>query len=236
MRARCLNLSLKSLGCLCSPTLAKQYITRLKKFQYRRFSASNLRPPPSPPQPAGCSLPHCWAKLSLRFPSCTPQPSGLPLSVTFLSHLENCLQCRIEGLGAFASVATAEIHSGTRIRSKSGGSGESSPTELVLVQTLLWCKCKLPPASRCSLLAGAVVLYSCYSVSPGLTTASVLHHVSAPGRVAPETQWCTAHLDLEYQCILTKMYNLAIDTKCHWLSLHNPCICNWFLFCFTRAE
>ena len=144
MRARCLNLSLKSLGCLCSPTLAKQYITRLMIFRYRRFCASNLRPPPSPPQPAGCSLPHCWAKLSLRFPSCTPQPSGLPLSVTFLNHLENFLQCRYGGLGAFASVATAEIHSGTRIRSKSGGSGESSPTELVLVQTLLWCKCKLP--------------------------------------------------------------------------------------------
>ena len=85
MRARCLNLSLKSLGCLCSPTLAKQYITRLKKFQYRRFSASNLRPPPSPPQPAGCSLPHCWAKLSLRFPSCTPQPSGSLSQSLFLT-------------------------------------------------------------------------------------------------------------------------------------------------------
>ena len=32
------------------------------------------------------------------------------------------------------------------------------------------------------------------SVSPGLTTASGLHHVSAPGRLAPETQWCTALL------------------------------------------
>ena len=54
-------------------------------FRYRRFCASNLRPPPSPPQPAGCSLPHCWAKLSLRFPSCTPQPSGSLSQSLFLT-------------------------------------------------------------------------------------------------------------------------------------------------------
>ena len=87
------------------------------------------------------------------------------------------------------------------------GSG-ASLVVLAKAPPLSWCWCKpssgvsvsspnqpVFPAGWCC--GGTLQLLQQPTVSRGLTTASGLvhqHHVSAPGRLAPETQWCTAPL------------------------------------------
>ena len=75
MRARCLNLSLKSLPCLWSPTWAPVSTKVEKYFQSTFHECYLVPPPPSPPQSTGCSSPHYWARLALRSPCCNPLPS-----------------------------------------------------------------------------------------------------------------------------------------------------------------
>ena len=140
-------------------------------------------------------MPHCWAKLSLRFPSCTPQPSGSLSQSLFLTIWKIFFNVDM--------VDSVHLLLLQLQKSMVGPGSGASPVVLAKAPPLSWCWCKpssgvsvsspsqpVFPAGWCC--GGTLQLLQRLSRPHNGLWWCVLHHRFAPGRFAQ----CASHSEM----------------------------------------